>query len=450
METPSSTCDEGSELDARSQSDYADLDDLDRPPRGHRREPSSDASSECSAEPGSPYGSSPYRPWPVRALPARVPKPPPPPLLKRLSATRRAAGGGVRDGKAGDGELQLIKERFSKLLLGEDMSGSGKGVSTSVAISNAITNLYATVFGSCHRLEPLPAEKRSMWRREMDCLLSVCDYIVEFFPSKEILPDGTIREVMATRPRSDIYVNLPALEKLDDMLLGRKDEDDSAATPCRPVSQRGDDKWWLPVPCVTKPGLTETARRDLQQKRDCASQIHKAAMAINNGVLAEIRIPDLYKQALPKCGRASVGDLIYRHMAFPGKFSPEYLLDCLEISSEHEALEAADRVEAAMHVWRRKARQSHSRSPWSAVKDLMESDKNVMLASRAEDVLLCLKQRFPGLSQTTLDASKIQYNKDVGQAILESYSRVLESLAYNIVTCIDDVLFADEAARKIA
>uniref|UniRef100_A0A0A9E626 PRONE domain-containing protein n=1 Tax=Arundo donax TaxID=35708 RepID=A0A0A9E626_ARUDO len=80
----------------------------------------------------------------------------------------------------------------------------------------------------------------------------------------------------------------------------------------------------------------------------------------------------------------------------------------------------------------------------------MESDKNVMLASRADDVLLCLKQRFPGLSQTTFDASKIQYHKDFGQAILESYSRVLESLAYNIVTCIDDVLFADEATRKIA
>lgn len=462
METPSSTCDEGSELDARSQSDYADFDDLDLPPRGrHRRDPSSDASSECSGEPGSPYASSPYPRWPVCTLPARVP-PPAAPLLKRLGTTRRGARVGACDGKAGDGELQLIKERFSKLLLGEDMSGSGKGVSTSVAISNAITNLYATVFGSCHRLEPLPPEKKSMWRREMDCLLSVCDYIVEFFPSKEILPDGSIREVMATRPRSDIYVNLPALEKLDDMLLeilysfqktefwyvnDKGQKDDSVATPCRPVSHRGEEKWWLPVPCVAKPGLTETARRDLQQKRDCASQIHKAAMAINNAVLAEIRIPDLYKEALPKCGRASVGDLIYRHMSFPGKFSPEYLLDCLEISSEHEALEAADRVEAAMHVWRRKASQ---RSPWSAVKDLMESDKNVMLARRAEDVLLCLKQRFPGLSQTTLDASKIQYNKDVGQAILESYSRVLESLAYNIVTCVDDVLFADEAARKIA
>lgn len=38
-------------------------------------------------------------------------------------------------------ELELMKERFAKLLLGEDMSGSGKGVCTALAISNAITNL---------------------------------------------------------------------------------------------------------------------------------------------------------------------------------------------------------------------------------------------------------------------------------------------------------------------
>ena len=35
----------------------------------------------------------------------------------------------------------MMKERFAKLLLGEDMSGSGKGVSTALAISNSITNL---------------------------------------------------------------------------------------------------------------------------------------------------------------------------------------------------------------------------------------------------------------------------------------------------------------------
>jgi predicted RNase H-like HicB family nuclease len=38
-------------------------------------------------------------------------------------------------------EIEMMKERFSKLLLGEDMSGSGNGVCTALAISNAITNL---------------------------------------------------------------------------------------------------------------------------------------------------------------------------------------------------------------------------------------------------------------------------------------------------------------------
>jgi hypothetical protein len=40
--------------------------------------------------------------------------------------------------------MEMMKERFSKLLLGEDMSGSGKGVCTALAISNAITNLCGT------------------------------------------------------------------------------------------------------------------------------------------------------------------------------------------------------------------------------------------------------------------------------------------------------------------
>ena len=38
-------------------------------------------------------------------------------------------------------EVEMMKERFAKLLLGEDMSGGDKGVCTALAISNAITNL---------------------------------------------------------------------------------------------------------------------------------------------------------------------------------------------------------------------------------------------------------------------------------------------------------------------
>lgn len=43
-------------------------------------------------------------------------------------------------------DIEMMKERFAKLLLGEDMSGGGKGVSSALALSNAITNLAGTFF----------------------------------------------------------------------------------------------------------------------------------------------------------------------------------------------------------------------------------------------------------------------------------------------------------------
>lgn len=128
-------------------------------------------------------------------------------------------------------EIEMMKERFSKLLLGEDMSGCGNGVCTALAISNAITNLCgkpiyeqlnleeitffdskynafimpffccnfleisATLFGQIWRLEPLRPEKKSMWRREMEWLLCVSDYIVELIPSWQTYPDGSKLEV---------------------------------------------------------------------------------------------------------------------------------------------------------------------------------------------------------------------------------------------------------------
>jgi len=38
--------------------------------------------------------------------------------------------------------------------------------------------------------------------------------------------------------------------------------------------------------------------------------------------------------------------------------------------------------------------------------------------------------------------------QDVGQSILESYSRVMESLAFNIMARIDDVLYVDDAIKR--
>lgn len=43
--------------------------------------------------------------------------------------------------RTGCSEVDKMKEEFSKLLLGEDMTGGSKGVSTALAMSNAISNL---------------------------------------------------------------------------------------------------------------------------------------------------------------------------------------------------------------------------------------------------------------------------------------------------------------------
>ncbi|KAL2477710.1 Rop guanine nucleotide exchange factor 3 [Forsythia ovata] len=403
--------------------------------------------------------------WPGTKSPMRA-------ALSRLGMNQRrhCLDEKKRDEVTTDVELELMKERFSKLLLGEDMSGNGKGVCTAVTISNAITNLYASVFGQQLKLEPLHPEKKSMWKREMNCLLSVCDYIVEFTPKSQNLKDGTILEVMTSQPRLDIYINLPALKKLDAMLLDTLDsfedtefwyaergsmfENSTRSGSFRKTvqPQGKEEKWWLPVPCVSPAGLSEKSKKHLRQKRARANQIHKAAMAINSCILAEMEIPESYMASLPKSGKASVGDTIYRYMYTAEIFSPDHVLDSLNITSEHEALELADKVEASMHTWRRKACITHSKSSWDMVKDLMSdfdrSDKNSLLAKRAESLLFYLKQRYPELSQTTLDTCKIQYNKDVGQAILESYSRVLEGLAFNIVARIEDVLFVDKSMKS--
>uniref|UniRef100_A0A1J3G991 Rop guanine nucleotide exchange factor 5 n=1 Tax=Noccaea caerulescens TaxID=107243 RepID=A0A1J3G991_NOCCA len=387
------------------------------------------------------------------------------------------ADSGSKEKEMNSADVDMMKEKFAKLLLGEDMSGSGKGVCTALAISNAITNLCATIFGQLWRLEPLSSEKKDMWRREMEWILSVSDHIVELTPSTQTYPDGKKFEVMTCQPRFDIFINLPALRKLDNMLLELlasfkktefwyvdqgivASENDGSASFRRKI-QRQEEKWWLPVPRLAPNGLTEDARTELNHKRDCATQILKAAMNINSVSLTEMDVPESYLETLPKNGRSCLGDVIYRYITSE-KFSAECLLDCLDLSSEHIALDIANRVEASIYVWRRRVHTklgvnkenntSSSSTPklsWDMVKDLMAAgDKRGLLVERSETLLRCLKQRFPSLTQTCLDISKIQWNKDIGKSILESYSRALESLASNIVARIDDLLYVDDLTKQ--
>ncbi|GER45001.1 Rop guanine nucleotide exchange factor [Striga asiatica] len=287
--------------------------------------------------------------------------------------------------------MELMKERFSKLLLGEDMSGGGKGVSSALALSNAITNLAASVFGEQKRLEPMAADTKARWRKEIDWLLSVTDHIVEFVPSKQRSKDGTNMEIMVTRQRNDLHMNIPALRKLDAMLLecldNFKDQNEFYY-----VSKDDEDS--------SKKGK-------------------------NNG-------------------RASLGDSMYKSIT-DEYFDPDYFLSTVDLSSEHKILDLKNKIEASVVIWKRKMNAKDNKSAWGSAVSL---EKREIFEDRAETILLILKHRFPGLPQSDLDISKIQCNRDVGHAILESYSRIIESLAFTVLSRIDDVMQVDSQAQN--
>ncbi|KAJ9551188.1 hypothetical protein OSB04_015233 [Centaurea solstitialis] len=391
--------------------------------------------------------------------------------------------------KAGYVDLEQMKEKFSKLLLGEDMSGGGKGVSSALALSNAITNLAASVFGEQRKLEPMPEDRKLRWRKEVRWLLSVTDHIVEFVPYQHTARDGSNMEalpppmnsrdvnhkacgvavrpvgnvdgipftpdmqIMVTKQRKDLLMNIPALTKLDKMLTDcldnfkdqkefwyvSKDADESEKGVQR------SDKWWLPTVKVPPGGLSEESRRWMQKQKDCANQVLKASMAINAEVLAEMEIPENYIEDLPKNGRDSLGDAIYKSITVEF-FDAGQFLASIDLSSEHKILDLKNKMEASIVIWKRKMHQKESRS-WASSSKM---ERRELFEERAETILLLLKQRFPGLPQSSLDICKIESNKDVGHAILESYSRVLESLANTVMNRIEDVLYADDFAQKEA
>lgn len=53
----------------------------------------------------------------------------------------------------------------------------------------------ASAFGEQKRLEPMAPDTKARWRKEIDWLLSVTDYIVEFVAMKQQGKNGTTMDV---------------------------------------------------------------------------------------------------------------------------------------------------------------------------------------------------------------------------------------------------------------
>ncbi|KAK8453359.1 hypothetical protein SEVIR_5G271000v4 [Setaria viridis] len=291
------------------------------------------------------------------------------------------------------------------------------------------------------------SDRRARWNKEIDWLLSVTDHIVEFAPSQQVSEDGTNMEVMGTQQRGDLLVNIPALRKLDAMLLEYLDSFHEAQEFWY-VAKDADggedddscDKWWIPTARVPDEGLSDASKKFLQHQKELVGQVLKAAIAINADVITEMEIPEEYIESLPKNGRSILGDSMYRIIT-GDIFDPNELLNSVDLSTEHKIVDLKDQIEASVVIWQRKICNKLS---WGSGVSL---EKREEFEERAQTTLLILKHKFPGIPQSTLDISKIQHNKDVGFAILESYSRTLESLAFAVLSRIEDVLHADAVAR---
>ncbi|KAJ0054456.1 hypothetical protein Pint_02634 [Pistacia integerrima] len=358
-------------------------------------------------------------------------------------------------------DVEAMKEKFAKLLLGEDVSGGRMGLTTALALSNAITNLAASVFGELWKLEPLAEERKSKWQREMEWLLSPTNYMVELVPAKQNAGNGRTLEIMTPKARADIHMNLPALQKLDSMLLETLDSmvntefwyaEVGSRAEGRNKSTRESKRWWLPLPQVPANGISDVERKKLLSQAKVVYQVFKAAKSINENVLLEMPVPSIIRDALPKSGKASLGEELYKVLSEESS-SIEEMLNLLNLISEHSVLDVINKLEAAVFAWKERITEqvtgkSPVRTSWSFIKDpLSELDKTESLLQRAEALIQHLKTKNPNLPQTFLEATKIQYGKDVGHSILEAYSRVLGNLAFSILSRIGDILQEDAVSN---
>ncbi|KAK3155017.1 hypothetical protein QOZ80_2BG0197790 [Eleusine coracana subsp. coracana] len=361
-------------------------------------------------------------------------------------------------------DIENMKEKFAKLLLGDDSSGGARGVCTALALSSAITSLSATVFGELWKLEPLCEEKKIRWRKEMDWLLSPTTYMVELVPTKQSGADGCTFEIMTPKARSDVHVNLPALQKLDSMLIEVMDsmvdteywyEESGRRTDGRGKNKgpRQSKKWWLPSPRVPEIGLSQFQRKRLVFQAKLVHQILKAAKSINEQVLFQMPIPEAVMDALPKSGRASLGEDLYH--AITTEYIPiEEIFVSLSLKTEHSVLETINRLEGAVFAWNQRISDERNkrlpaRHSWNFMKDSSsELQKMSVCVERVETLVQLLKTRFPNLPPTFIDVLKVQYNVDVGHAIVEAYSRILVGVAFSILSRVAEVMLEDDLIKK--
>lgn len=330
-------------------------------------------------------------------------------------------------------QLAELKKRFSRLLLGEDMSGGAHSHTSALSISNAITNLAVATFGEVKELAAPRDASVDKWTRELSWLLAPCDEIVVREPATRERDDGTQVEIMVDRMRGDLRTGLPELARLDKEVLAILRE---AASEPREFSYdrsatREDGKWWIYRPVLDGGELSARERVRLEALRERAAKATLRAQEINTAALADMPMPAAFlDRPHPTSTKSVLGPEL--HAAMRTKRDALAFSDLVRLAHVEDPWEARAlimRFETAMAIWTKKNRGDKVRT--------------------AERVVFAVRSQFPAVDHTDLDVQKLLANKDVGLACLEAYSRVLEGRAAAARGRIEDILDEDDAARGI-
>ncbi|PWZ12152.1 Rho guanine nucleotide exchange factor 8 [Zea mays] len=437
--------------------------------------------------------------------------------------------GGRADGVAGPDEghqvvalheeKDLMKKKFAKLLRGEDICpGPGKMVPSALALSIAVTNLAASVFGEQWKLEPMAPDRKGRWKKEVWAGFCLPITSSSSWPqrhryggldrspssSSPVLParaavtlsSARRTQLMGTHQRRDLQANTPALRKLDTMLLDYLDnfkernefwyvKRDSCSESEN--EERANEKWWIPIVNVPPGGLSPTSRAWLlHQKPEGAGEPGAQG---GHGHQRQLHHGDEHPGHI---GRASLGDALYRVIT-DVEFDPDDFLSTMDLTSEHKILDLKDRIEAGVghHLEHEGAQQGRqvvlglhrqpgeegavrgasaeaAAHPQAQVprhppvrarhrKDPREQGEQSTSTSMRATQCNAAVRLATDLCRSGLNAlthycrhGRRRRQQDVGFALLESYSRVLESLAFNVMSRIEDVVQTDNLARDIA
>mmetsp|Transcript_29343 Transcript_29343/g.69042 ORF Transcript_29343/g.69042 Transcript_29343/m.69042 type:complete len:299 (+) Transcript_29343:281-1177(+) len=297
----------------------------------------------------------------------------------------------------------------------------------------------------------MPSANRDKWNRELDWLLAPLEHIIVREPGVRRNPDGSEVEIMVSIQREDIRTHLPFLRELDTLLLDTLDAFDGQTfieyvKPQQDEAMERGGKWWIEVPRLVNGTLSESEAERLNQALKCCRYAADHVTMINEEMLDAMAAPSKFLETLPE----RTADIVGRELeAFlcgstgqggPGQgqsVDVDALLEHQSVTTPEHALALLDKLQRLQLrlIHRLESNPSARSAPADAGR-----------LAQLHDILPQIKQRFPGLRQTTVETARISENLDVGMAALEAYSRVLESRAASVHSRVSDVLSAQPAS----